>query len=52
VIVGYYHILAADLQEAIATAKGNPEFEFPSAGLKSDLLKMKEATTGFVYPKN
>jgi hypothetical protein len=27
VIVGYYHILAEDLNDAIAIAKGNPEFE-------------------------
>jgi hypothetical protein len=27
VIVGYYHILAEDLNDAIAIAKRNPEFE-------------------------
>jgi hypothetical protein len=28
VIVGYYHILAKDMNDAIAIAKGNPEFEY------------------------
>ena len=28
VIVGYYHILARDQEEAIALAKQNPEFEY------------------------
>ena len=27
VIVGYYHFLAEDLADAVAIAKGNPEFE-------------------------
>jgi hypothetical protein len=52
VIVGYYHILAADLSEAIAIAKGNPEFEFgTTARVEVRPSKMKEAATGFVYPK-
>lgn len=28
IIVGYYHILASDLSEAIAIAKRNPEFAY------------------------
>src|SRR5258705_10388097 len=28
VIVGYYHILANDINEAVEIAKQNPEFEF------------------------
>jgi hypothetical protein len=28
VIVGYYHIVAKDFDEAIEIAKGNPEFEY------------------------
>ena len=50
--VGYYHILAKDLDQAIELAKGNPEFEYtPSASVEVRPLKMKEATTGFEYPK-
>src|SRR5438105_651509 len=30
VIVGYYHIVAKDLDEAIEIAKGNPEFKYTS----------------------
>ena len=52
VIVGYYHILAADLNEAVAIAKGNPEFEFgATARVEVRPIKMKEDNTGFVYPK-
>lgn len=49
--VGYYHILAKDLQEATAIAKDNPEFEYvPSATIEIRPVKMKETETGFVYP--
>ena len=52
VIVRYYHILAADLAEAVAIAKGNPEFEFgATARVEVRPVKMKEKKTGFVYPK-
>lgn len=52
VIVGYYHILAADLAEAVAIAKGNPEFEFSTtARVEVRPIKMKETETGFVYPQ-
>jgi len=50
--VGYYHILADDLDDAIAIAKDNPEFEYvPSATIEVRPIKTKENTTGFVYPK-
>ena len=50
--VGYYHILANDMDEAISIAKENPEFEYvPSATIEVRPLKMKEEKTNFVYPK-
>jgi hypothetical protein len=50
--VGYYHILAEDIDEAIAIAKANPEFEFgTSARIEVRPIKVKEESTGFVYPK-
>ena len=50
--VGYYHILAKDLDEATAIAKGNPEFEYgTTARIEVRPIKMKEETTGYVYPK-
>jgi len=49
--VGYYHIRANNMDEAIAIAKDNPEFEFvPSASIEVRPIKMKEEETGFVYP--
>src|SRR5438552_1501818 len=52
VIVGYYHILANDLDEAIAVAKQNPEFAFSkTARIEVRPVKMKEESTGFEYPK-
>jgi hypothetical protein len=51
--VGYYHIFAKDLDEAISIAKGNPEFEYgTTARIEVRPIKTKEVTTGFVYPKN
>lgn len=51
VIVGYYHVLANDLDDAIAIAQRNPEFEFSdTARIEVRPIKMKEETTGFVYP--
>lgn len=51
--VGYYHILAKDIAEAIKIAKDNPEFEYvPSATIEVRPIKTKEAETGFVYPTN
>ncbi len=52
VIVGYYHVLARDLDDAVAIAKRNPEFEFAkTARVEVRPMKMKEETTGYVYPK-
>jgi hypothetical protein len=52
VIVGYYHILASDINEAIEIAKQNPEFEYSTtARVEVRPIKMKEETTGFVYPE-
>jgi hypothetical protein len=49
--VGYYHILANDIDEAIEIAKDNPEFAFvPSATIEVRPVKTKETETGFVYP--
>jgi hypothetical protein len=49
--VGYYHILANDIDEAIKIAKDNPEFEYvPSATIEVRPIKTKEIETGFVYP--
>jgi hypothetical protein len=49
--VGYYHILANDLDDAISIAKDNPEFEYvPSATIEVRPIKTKEVETGFVYP--
>ena len=51
VIGGYYHILANDLDEAMEIARRNPEFEFnKDTRIEVRPLKMKEETTGFVYP--
>ena len=50
--VGYYHILARDMNEAIAIAKENTEFEFgTTARIEVRPIKMKEDSTEFVYPK-
>jgi hypothetical protein len=52
IIVGYYHILAEDLNDAIAIAKENPEFEYgTTARIEVRPIKMKETDTGFVYPE-
>ena len=49
--VGYYHIRANSMEEAIAIAKDNPEFEFvPSASIEIRPIKMREEQTNFVYP--
>jgi len=52
VIVGYYHILAKDIDEATAIAKGNPEFEYTTtARIEVRPIKTKEVSTSYVYPK-
>jgi hypothetical protein len=49
--VGYYHIRANDIREAIDIAKDNPEFEYvPSASIEVRPIKTNEEETGFVYP--
>ena len=51
IIGGYYHILARDLEDAIRIAKENPEFEYNAdARIEVRPIKMKEETTGYVYP--
>lgn len=51
--VGYYHIIANDIEDAMAIAKGNPEFAYtPTARVEVRPIKTKEEKTGFVYPKN
>jgi hypothetical protein len=52
VIVGYYHILAKDIEEVTAIAGRNPEFEYgTTARIEVRPIKMKEQSTGFVYPQ-
>ena len=49
--VGYYHILAKDIQEAVSIAKDNPEFAYvASATIEIRPVKTKEEETAFVYP--
>jgi hypothetical protein len=49
--VGYYHIRAVNLEEAIEIAKQNPEFQYVlSASIEVREVKTKEEKTGFVYP--
>jgi len=53
VIVGYYHILADNIDDAIAIAKGNPEFSYSdTARIEVRPIKMKEESTGYTYPKH
>ena len=50
--VGYYHIMAENMEEAIEIAKQNPEFEYVrSAKIEIHQIKTKEKETNFVYPK-
>jgi hypothetical protein len=50
--VGYYHILAEDMDEAVSIAKENPEFEYgTTARIEVRPIKTKEAATNYVYPK-
>jgi hypothetical protein len=49
--VGYYHILAMDMNEAIEIAKGNPEFEYgTTARIEVRPIKTKEESTDYEYP--
>lgn len=53
VIVGYYHVLADDLDDAIAIAKDNPEFDYgATARIEVRPIKMMEESTGYVYPEH
>jgi hypothetical protein len=51
--VGYYHIRAESLEDAIAFAKRNPEFEYSAtARVEVRPLKVSEPETGFDYPSS
>lgn len=51
VIVGYYHVVARDIDEAIAIAKENPEFAYTrTARIEVRPIRMVEKSTGFKYP--
>ena len=51
--VGYYHILAKDMNDAVEIAKDNPEFEYgTTARIEVRPIKTKEHTTSFVYPNS
>lgn len=50
--VGYYHILADGMDEAVAIAQENPEFGYgPHARIEVRPVQAEEEDTGFVYPK-
>lgn len=50
--VGYYHIMADNIDDAIEIAKQNPEFEYvSSAKIEIHQIKTIEEETKFVYPK-
>jgi len=49
--VGYYHIRADTMEEAIDIAQRNPEYEYvPSATVEIHQIKTREEETNFVYP--
>ncbi|HET8731185.1 MAG TPA: YciI family protein [Moraxellaceae bacterium] len=49
--VGYYHVLAKDISEAVAIAKENPEFTFSTtASVEIRPVKTIEDTTNYQYP--
>ena len=48
--VGYYHVFAKNLSEAIEIAKDNPEFEFgTTARVEVRPIKTNEEVTGYSY---
>jgi hypothetical protein len=50
--VGYYHIRAENIEDAIIIAKDNPEFEYgTTARIEVRPITEEEENTGFVYPK-
>jgi len=51
IVVGYYHIVAKDLDEAVAIAKANPEFAFTKCTkIEVRPIKLMEDAISFVYP--
>lgn len=51
IIVGYYHIRANSIDDAIEIAKRNPEFEYgTTARVEVRPIKTVEENTEFVYP--
>jgi hypothetical protein len=51
IIVGYYHILANNIDEASTIAKANPEFAFvKGAKIEVRPIKTKEQSTNYDYP--
>ena len=51
VVVGYYHVLAKDMEDAVALARRNPEFSYgTTARVEVRPLRLKEEATGFTYP--
>src|SRR5450432_1750403 len=52
IIVGYYHILAKDIDEAVAIAQGNPEFAFVKGSrIEVRPIRTVEESTSYLYPK-
>lgn len=50
--VGYYHVFAGNIDEAVEIAEQNPEFEYtPAASIEVRPIKTKEQSSGFVNPK-
>lgn len=51
IVVGYYHILAKDLDEAVAIAKGNPEFAFTkNTKIEVRPVRLMEESISYIYP--
>ncbi len=51
IVVGYYHIIAKDLDEAIAIAKGNPEFAFTGhTSIEVRPIRLMEESISYTYP--
>jgi len=52
IIVGYYHIMAENIDQAIDIAKGNPEFAYnANAKIEVRPIKTMEESTSYIYPK-
>lgn len=50
--VGYYHVRAASLADAIAIARRNPEFAYSdTARIEVRPVRTREPDTGFEYPR-